>query len=102
MPGHASLLYLSQYQKIHASLDLLTPVKSKMTSDKGFPDVLKNKLDTYEAGGNRIRYARLQPIHGVLGTNLALLHIWSRGLGKMYNPFPYLQNGASTHITSQG
>lgn len=102
MPGHVSPLYLSQYLKIHASLDPLTPEKSKMTSDKGFPDVLKNKLDTYEASGNRISYARLQPIHGALGTNLALLHIWSHGLGKMHNPFPYLQNGTSTHISSQG
>ena len=53
-----------------------------MTSDKGFPDILKNKLDTYEAGGNRISYARLQPIHGAPGTNLALYiygHlVWAR------------------------
>lgn len=65
-----------------------------MTSDKGFPDVLKNKLDTYEAGGNQISYARLQPTRSS-GYKFGCLHIWSHGLGKMHNPFPYPQNGAN-------
>lgn len=58
MAGQVYPRYLSGYQKIQASLDPLTLEKSRTASDKGFPDVLKNKLDTYEPGGSWISFAK--------------------------------------------
>lgn len=55
----------------------------------------------YEPGGSWIRYARLQHIHKGLSSNLALLIVWSRGLGNMHNLSPYLGNGDHIHITLQ-